>query len=81
VWDSPVEAGEFYDIAGRAIEKRFSTKPATGGTNLPKKYSASGRVLQLSTVEIGGRPVVIYEDLPAGANLNVVNAAQVKLVQ
>jgi hypothetical protein len=25
--------------------------------------------------------VVIYEDLPAGANLNVVNAAQVKLVQ
>jgi hypothetical protein len=81
VWDSPVEAGEFYDIAGRAIEKRFSTKPATGGTNLPKKYSASGRALQLSTVEIGGRPVVIYEDLPAGANLNVVNAAQVKLVQ
>src|SRR3954470_10077034 len=81
VWDSPVEAGEFYDVAGRAIEKRFSAKAAAGGTSSAKKYSASGRSLQLSTVEIGGRPVVIYEDLPAGANLNVVNAAQVKLVQ
>src|SRR4051812_2018979 len=81
VWDSPVEAGEFYDVAGRAIEKRFSTKAASGGTSAARKYSASGRSLQLSTVEIGGRPVVIYEDLPEGANLNVVNAAQVKLVQ
>jgi len=26
VWDSHVEAGEFYDLAGQAIEKRFSTK-------------------------------------------------------
>ena len=81
VWDSSVEAGEFYDIAGQAIEKRFSTKAVAGPSNLVKKYSASGRSLQLSTVEIAGRPVVIYEDLPAGANPNIINTAQVKLVQ
>jgi hypothetical protein len=81
VWDTSVDAGEFYDLTGKAIEKRFSTKAATGGSNLSKRYSASGRELQLTTVEIAGRPVVIYEDLPAGANLNVVNAAQVRLVQ
>jgi hypothetical protein len=81
VWDSPVEAGEFYDIAGRAIEKRFTTKATAASTSLVKKYSTGGRTLQLSTVEIGGRPVVLYEDLPAGANVNIVNPAQVKLVQ
>jgi hypothetical protein len=81
VWDSSVEAGEFYDIAGQAIEKRFSTKLAAGSTNLVKKYAAAGRALQLSTVEIAGRPVVIYEDLPVGANPSIINTAQVRLVQ
>jgi len=81
VWDSSVEAGEFYDIAGQAIEKRFSTKSVAGGSNLVKKYSAAGRSLQLTTTEIGGRPVVIYEDLPSGANPSIVNPANVKLVQ
>jgi hypothetical protein len=81
VWDSPVEAGEFYDLAGQGIEKRFSTKAAAGSTSLVKKYSANGRALQLSTAEIGGRPVVIYEDLPSGATPSIINPAQVKLVQ
>jgi hypothetical protein len=81
VWDSQVEAGEFYHITGQAIEKRFSAKPATGSTNLLKKYSASGRTLQLTTTEIAGRPVVIYVDVPAGANTNIINPAQVTLTQ
>ena len=81
VWDSSVEAGEFYDLAGQAIEKRFTTKASSASTNLVKKYSASGRSLQLMTAEIAGRPVVIYEDLPAGANPNIIQTAQVQLVQ
>lgn len=81
VWDSPVDAGEFYDLTGQAIEKRFSTKATAGSTNLVKKYSPDGRELVLRTVEIAGRPVVIYEDLPAGANPDIINSGQVKLVQ
>src|SRR4051812_17942725 len=81
VWDSSVEAGEFYDIAGRAIEKRFSTKLAAASTGLVKRYAAAGRALQLSTMEIQGRPVVIYVDVPAGANPNIINPAQVALKQ
>jgi hypothetical protein len=81
VWDSPVEAGEFYHIAGQAIEKRFSAKPATGSTESIRKYTASGRTLQLTTVEIAGRPVVIYADVPAGANPAIINPAQVTLTQ
>jgi hypothetical protein len=79
VWDSPVEAGEFFHIAGQAVEARFKTKAAKGSTDLVKNYSAAGRTLQVSTMEIKGRPVVIYVDVPAGANTNIVNPAQVTL--
>jgi hypothetical protein len=79
VWDSAVEAGEFFHLAGQAIEKRFSTKAAAGSTDLVKKYSANGRTLQLSTLEIQGRPTVIYVDVPAGASTSILNPAQVTL--
>ncbi len=81
VWDSSVDAGEFYDIAGQGIEKRFNTKGVTSADKLSRSYSASGRSLKLTTTEVGGRPVVIYVDLPAGANTEIVQPAQVRLTQ
>ncbi len=81
VWDSPVEGGEFFHLAGQAVEVRYSTKAATGSTELVKKYSGGGRTIQVSTMEIQGRPVVIYADVPAGANPNIINPAQVTLSQ
>ena len=79
VWDSPVEAGEFLHISSDAIEKRYSTKTAAGSTDMVKKFSSSGRTVQISTQEIQGRATVIYVDVPAGANPNIVNLAQVTL--
>jgi hypothetical protein len=79
VWDSSVEAGEFFHLAGQTVEKRYSTKSGKGSTDLVKKYSGAGRTLQVSTMEIQGRPVVIYVDIPAGADPNIVNSAQVTL--
>jgi hypothetical protein len=79
VWDSPVEAGEFFHLAGQAVEARYKTKAGKGSTDLVKNYSAAGRTVQVSTLEIQGRPVVIYVDVPAGANPNIVNPAQVTL--
>ena len=77
VWDSRVEAGEFLHMATQAVESRFSTKTAASSTELVKTFSAGGRTLQISTTEIQNRPVVIYVDVPSGANPNIVNAAQV----
>lgn len=34
-----------------------------------------------ATTEIQGRPVVIYTDLRAGANLSIIQLAEVKLTQ
>jgi hypothetical protein len=81
VWDSPVEAGEFFHLAGQAVEARYSTKAGKASTDLVKNYSAPGRTLQVSTMEIQGRPVVIYVDIPAGANPNIINPAQVTLTE
>src|SRR6266550_1158620 len=79
VWDSSVEAGEFFQLAGQAVEARYKTKAGKGSTDLVKNYSAAGRTVQVSTLEIQGRPVVIYVDVLAGANPNIINAAQVTL--
>lgn len=79
VWDSPVEAGEFFHMAGQTVESRFSTKAAGGSTELVKKYSAAGRSFQISTAEIQGRPTVIYVDVPAGASTNIMNPALITL--
>jgi hypothetical protein len=79
VWDSPVEAGEFFHLAGQSVEARYSTKAGSASSALVKNYSAAGRTLQLSTMEIQGRPVVVYVDVPAGANPNIINPAQVVL--
>ncbi len=81
VWDSQVEAGEFYHLASQAVEARYSSKAGAGSTDLVKRYSAAGRAVQVSTMEIQGRPVVIYADVPAGANPNIINPAQVTLAQ
>src|SRR5438105_8283710 len=81
VWDSQVEAGEFFHLAGQAVEARYSTKAATGSTELVKKYSARGRTVQVSTMEIQGRPVVIYVDVHAGATPRTIDRARVTLKQ
>ena len=81
VWDSQVEAGEFFHLAGQAVEARYKTKAAAGSTDLQKRYLGGGRTIQVSTFEIQGRPVVIYADVPTGANPNIIDPAQVRLAQ
>jgi hypothetical protein len=81
VWDSPVEAGEFFDIAGQGIEKRFGVKAATSANKSEKSYSAADRSLRLIATEAQGRPLVIYVDVPRGANTSIVQPGQVTLTQ
>jgi hypothetical protein len=81
VWDSPVEAGEFFDIAGQAIEKRFGAKPAASANKSDKAYSAGARSVRLTATEVQGRPAVVYVDVPRGANTSIVQPGQVTLTQ
>jgi len=81
VWDSPVEAGEFFHIAGQAVEKRFRIKATTGASNTDKSYSGANRSVRLTAAEVSGRSVVIYVDVPSGANTSIIQPAQVRLTQ
>jgi hypothetical protein len=78
VWDSPTEAGEFFELLSDAVEKRFSTKAPVAAAGA-RTFSANGRTIQLSTFEVGGRPMVGYVDVPAGASTDIVQISQVKL--
>jgi len=81
VWDSSVEAAEFFDLAGQAIEKRFDVKAATSANKSDKSYSSRDRSLRLTAAEVEGRPVVIYVDVPKGANTSIIQTGQVRLTQ
>lgn len=81
LWDSPVEAGEFYDLAGQAVERRFNTKAKPGTAITVKTFAAAGRAIQLTTAEVQGRPAVIYVDVPAGASTAIVQTGEVRLTQ
>lgn len=78
VWDSAPEAGEFFNLMSDAVEKRFSAKARTAAAGA-RTFSANGRTVQLTTFEVGGRPAVAYVDVPAGANPNIIQPAEVKL--
>jgi hypothetical protein len=81
VWDSPVDASEFFTMIGESVEKRYGVKsPASAGTTT-KAYSAGGRSIQVTTAEVSGRPVVLYVDVPAGASTNVLVLNTVRLSQ
>lgn len=80
IWDSPTDAGEFYDLLGDAMTKRFAVKAATGATG-SKTYSANGRTIQITTLEVGGRPAVSYVDVPAGASTAIIQPTQIRLTR
>ncbi len=81
VWDSRVEASEFFDILDRLIRKRYDVTAASAPGSVSRSYSASGRSLQITTQEVGGRPVVTYVDVPVGGSTSVLDVSKLELKQ
>jgi hypothetical protein len=81
VWDSPAEASEFYDLLGKVASLRYvsSTDSPAGATT--RVYAGMGRSVQISTEEVGGRPVVLWVDVPTGASTSVLSLGGVQLAQ
>lgn len=79
VWDSAVDASEFFDMLGRAVEKRYGVKQAASAGATTKLFSGAGRSLQITTAEVAGRPVVLYVDVPAGASTSVFDLNKVEI--
>ena len=81
VWDSHTDASEFYDLLGKVVTKRYGATTNAAAGAMTRTYTGGGRTVEVSTVEVGGRPVVLYVDVPAGASTTVIDPSQLKLQQ
>lgn len=79
VWDSALDAAEFRDLLDRGLERRLEVSGA--GESAARTFSARGRTIHLSTAESGGRPLVVYVDVPAGVSGALVDLAATRLAE
>ncbi|MCE2940428.1 MAG: hypothetical protein ACK53W_13305 [Gemmatimonadota bacterium] len=80
VWDSAVDAGEFYQVADRSVIARFRPKTYRPLGETGKLYpDLKGRAIRVAAVTVGGRPAVLYVDVPAGVETSLLPLAKVAL--
>jgi hypothetical protein len=79
VWDSAVDASEFFDMLNQVVEKRYGVKPSGTVGATTRTYTGKGRTVEVSTAEVSGRPIVFYVDVPAGASTKVIEVSKIEL--
>lgn len=89
VWDSGVDAAEFYQAAREAVGKRYegaradSSAPRGRGAGSTNTFTSAardgGRVVRVRALDVQGRPAVLYVDAPSAGDLDVVDAAHATL--
>jgi hypothetical protein len=78
-WDSKIDAGEFFDLMDTLILKRYRNAKPKGASAEARTYDVNGRTIQVTASEAGGRPVVLYVDVPTGAPTDVLDLTKVTL--
>jgi hypothetical protein len=79
VWDTSIDAAEFYDIMDTALLKRFENLKPSSASQTRRVYTAGNRTIAVSVSDVGGRPIVIYADVPAGSNPDVLDVKKISL--
>jgi len=79
VWDTSIDAAEFFDLLDIALIKRHGSIRPGAATGMTRTYGTSGRRLLLSISDIGGRPVVLFADAPAGVSPRLLDLSKVTL--
>ena len=87
VWDTEVDAAEFYDAMSDVVSHRYEgvnpTEPAPGAkapnAGSSRQWSAGPRAVFLRGTSIGGRPAVMYLDAPTGVPATLIDLTKVTL--
>ncbi|HEU4629446.1 MAG TPA: hypothetical protein VFS08_06850 [Gemmatimonadaceae bacterium] len=80
VWDSAVDAGEFFNIVDDALARRFRDLRSESLGPQERRYTGGDRALRLTAVEVQGRPAVLLVDMPRGSRTDdVIDAGAVRL--
>lgn len=77
VWDTSVDAAEFFDLLDTATLKRFGNVTPAFASGERRTYAARGRSITLSALELGGRPGVLYVDVPSGTRAPVIDPSKI----
>ena len=82
VWDSPVDAGEFFDVAHDALARRFRDLRSESVGAHERRYTGGGRAMRLTATEVQGRPAVLFVDVPRGGRTDeLLDLSAVRLTE
>jgi hypothetical protein len=76
VWDTPNDGAEFMSAIDAVMAGRYNVRPRVTGEH--RHFETAKRTIDVDVREVGGRPVVLYVDAPAGAP-NLIDFSQVKV--
>jgi hypothetical protein len=92
VWDQTVDAADFLDLFADAVRRRYEMarqnvpEGATTRTLVvparsasPTQTARSARNVTISLVQVAGRPVVVFTDVPASAATTLIDASRITL--
>jgi hypothetical protein len=77
VWDTPVDAAEFVDAFGQAIQRRYAINAPTIGAAESRTYAGRQRTVVVTTREIGGKQAVLVVDVPNGESPQLADIGRV----
>jgi hypothetical protein len=78
VWDRPVDAAQFMSAMDEVMRDRFNVRPRVTGER--RRFETAKRTIEMDVRDVGGRPVVLYVDVPAGSSTDLVDFGKVKVV-
>jgi len=82
VWDSAVDAGEFFDTMDAGLVRRYRDLRAESIGPQERRYTGGGRAMRMTAVEIQGRPAVLWVDVPLGGRTDaVIDLSAVRLTE
>ena len=79
VWDTSIDAAEFFDLLDIALIRRFGAVRPGSATQTTRTYSAGGRAFLLSLGDVHARPVVLFVDVPSGVSPRLVDFSRIAL--
>ena len=71
LWDSNVEAGEFFGLVNETVVTRFTPKDYFRSGEGGRRYVEGGRSMTIRPVTVRGLPGVLWIDAPAGATVDL----------
>jgi hypothetical protein len=78
VWDQRQDGIEIVDALDQMLRARFNRQARVTGER--RHYESEKRTIDVDVREVGGRPVVLYVDVPAGQSTDLIDFSQVKVV-